>query len=213
MNWNEYRKILVNAVMSGVFISIAGTAFLSVKNPWFGSFLFGLGLLTILCFNFKLYTGAIGYLAAKKKADFCPYLPVLGVIWTGNLLGCLICGNLLRMTRFSEPIYERALLLSEAKVGDGAISILILAFFCGLLMYTAVEVFAQKQIDGFVRGCIVFLCVMVFILCGFEHCVANMYYFSLANAWSVQTIVWLLLMTLGNSLGGMLIPLSDRFRK
>ena len=48
----------------------------------------------------------------------------------------------------------------------------------------------------------VFLCVMVFILSGFEHCIANMYYFSVAGVWSKDTFLLILLMTLGNSIGG-----------
>ena len=48
---------------------------------------------------------------------------------------------------------------------------------------------------------------MVFILCGFEHCVANMYYFSVAGMWSGKALVYLLVMTLGNSVGGILFPL------
>ena len=49
--------------------------------------------------------------------------------------------------------------------------------------------------------------MIVFILCGFEHCVANMYYFSIAGAWSMKTLGYVLVMTLGNSVGGVLIPL------
>ena len=50
----------------------------------------------------------------------------------------------------------------------------------------------------------------VFILCGFEHCVANMYYFSVAGMWSWKTLGWVLMMTLGNSVGGVLFPLLRR---
>ena len=53
---------------------------------------------------------------------------------------------------------------------------------------------------------ILFICVSVFILSGFEHCVANMFYFFLAGMWSLKAVGYLLIMTVGNSLGGMLIP-------
>ena len=56
----------------------------------------------------------------------------------------------------------------------------------------------------------VFICVMVFILSGFEHCVADMYYFSVADGWSANALVRTLWMTLGNSLGGFLLPLLGR---
>ena len=49
--------------------------------------------------------------------------------------------------------------------------------------------------------------VIVFILCGFEHCVANMYYFTVGGVWGWKAVAYLLLMTLGNAAGGVLIPL------
>ena len=55
--------------------------------------------------------------------------------------------------------------------------------------------------------------VTVFILCGFEHCVANMFYFSMAGIFSVQMLVFLLLNTVGNCIGGLLIPLVYRMLK
>ena len=57
---------------------------------------------------------------------------------------------------------------------------------------------------------ILFFGVAVFILCGFEHCVANMYYFSVAGMWSWKTLGWVLMMTLGNSVGGVFFPLLRR---
>ena len=68
-------------------------------------------------------------------------------------------------------------------------------------MYVAVDGFKEKG-----NPLILFLCVSVFILSGFEHCVANMFYFAMAGAWSAKTVLYLLIMTLGNSVGGMLIP-------
>ncbi len=54
---------------------------------------------------------------------------------------------------------------------------------------------------------------MVFILCGFEHCVANMFYFSVAGCWSGKLLLRLLVMTLGNTVGGVLFPLARRWLK
>ena len=52
-----------------------------------------------------------------------------------------------------------------------------------------------------------FFGVMVFILSGTEHCVADMFYFWMAGAWSGQAVVRLLVITLGNAVGGVLLPL------
>ena len=54
----------------------------------------------------------------------------------------------------------------------------------------------------------IFLGVTVFILCGFAHCVANMFYFSAANVWGGWALLYMLVMTLGNACGGVIIPLA-----
>ena len=55
-----------------------------------------------------------------------------------------------------------------------------------------------------------FLGVVVFILGGFEHCVANMFYFSVSNLWSGKAALYLLIITFGNLAGAVLVPLIVR---
>ena len=54
----------------------------------------------------------------------------------------------------------------------------------------------------------IFLGVTVFILCGFEPCVANMFYSSAANVWGGWALLYMLVMTLDNACGGVIIPLA-----
>ena len=68
-------------------------------------------------------------------------------------------------------------------------------------MYIAVEGYKKCQ-----NPLILVACVADFILCGFEHCIADMFYFSLARAWSMDSLIAVLVITVGNSLGGMFIP-------
>ena len=56
----------------------------------------------------------------------------------------------------------------------------------------------------------IFFGVTVFVLCGFEHCVANMFYFTVGRAWSGQAVLYLLIMTAGNAVGGVSLPLLRR---
>lgn len=86
-------------------------------------------------------------------------------------------------------------------------SLFVLGIFCGLLMYAAVEGYKRVQ-----NPLILCFCVAVFILCGFEHCIADMFYYSLAGGWNGDVIVRILVITVGNSLGGMLLPLADKLR-
>ena len=198
-------KIFSESVLAGVFIGISGTVFLSIDNKIAGAFLFSLGLLAILCFQLKLFTGAVGYLVAQKNAF--RYLLELVAIWIGNFIGTWIVGNLVRFSRISEHISIKALDLCCVKMTDSILSLLILSFFCGILMFSAVESFKRKDLPDSARVFMVFLCVSVFILCGFEHCIANMYYFSVCGGIEIESFLRICLMTLGNSLGGMIVPL------
>ena len=206
-------KLFLNAVLAGLFIGIAGTVCMAVPHAVMGAFLFGFGLLTIVSYGFKLYTGAVGYLAIQGK-NAPRYLLELLLIWLGNLAGCFTVGFLVRQTRSFPGFAERVANVCAAKAGDSFVSWLILSFFCGILMYVAVETFKRKEeLSATVRVPVLFLCVAIFILSGYEHCIANMYYFSAAGMWSWKALGAIGVMTLGNSLGGMLLPFAGHVKR
>ena len=72
-------------------------------------------------------------------------------------------------------------------------------------MYVAVDGYKTSK-----HPAILFLGVAAFILCGFEHCIADMFYFSLAGAWSGRAALCILVITLGNTAGAILIPLFKK---
>ena len=128
----------------------------------------------------------------------------------GKLLGTIITALLILNTRiFNISIRAREMVI--IKISDNYLSIFILSIFCGILMYLAVNTY--KEVKDIGKYLAVFLGVIVFILCGFEHCIANMYYFSVSSTWSLNTLLYLLVMILGNSLGGILIPLCNKVIK
>lgn len=201
-------KCLVKSIVAGVMIGIGGTIYLSVENKVVGSILFAIGLFAIVVYGFNLYTGKIGYLVTNFNFK---YIKELIITLMGNFIGTLFVGFILRYTRIYSLISEKAKTLVDIKLDDTIISILILSFFCGILMYFAVN--SYKELKDVGRYIAVFLGVIVFILCGFEHCIANMYYFSVSSSWCLNGFLYLLVMILGNSLGGMLIPLCDKIIK
>ncbi len=185
-------------------IAIGGTVFLSIENKVIGASLFSIGLFGVLIYNLNLYTGKIGYLITNFNLK---YVKELAITIIGNFIGACSVGFILRYTRIYDKIYEKSLILANAKLNDNILSIFILSIFCGLLMYFAVNGF-KKQTD-FGKYLVVYLGVVVFILCGFEHCIANMYYFSVADIWSLKTLGYTGIMVLGNSVGSFIIPLCN----
>ena len=185
-------------------IAIGGTVFLSIENKVIGASLFSIGLFGVLIYNLNLYTGKIGYLITNFNLK---YIKELIITLIGNFIGACSVGFILRYTRIYDNIYEKSLMLVNTKLNDNILSIFILSIFCGLLMYYAVNGF-KKQTD-FGKYLVVYLGVAVFILCGFEHCIANMYYFSVADIWSLKTLGYTGIMVLGNSIGSFIIPLCN----
>ncbi len=198
-------KILVRAILAGVMISIGGTIYLTCESKLLGAFLFSIGLYAICAFGLNLYTGKIGYVVDNKPK----YLIELLITLIGNLIGTVACGYLLFLTRIGDKLRGVAGVISEVKLNDNLLSIFILAIFCGIIMYLAVDLF--KRLGDFGKYMGIFMGITVFILAGFEHCVANMYYFSAANMWTWKTVLYVLVMVLGNSAGSILLALGMKY--
>ena len=203
----KYIKIFVSAALAGAVISIGGTVFLSLDNKVLGALMFTVGLFTICTFGFHLFTGKVCYVFGNDGG----YALALPVIWLGNLCGTVLTAFLESLTRIGPALQEKAAVLCAVKLGDGIGSIFLLAVLCNILIYIAVDGFGKNPHELGKYLSLLFG-VMVFILCSFEHCVANMYYFSIAGAWSLKTLGYVLVMTLGNAVGGVLIPLFRKWR-
>lgn len=202
-NIKESISILLKGIYAGIMIGIGGTIYLSVSNQVVGAILFAIGLLTICVYKMNLYTGMIGYILENKLG----YLKTLTFTLLGNLLGTIITALLILNTRIAK-ISIRAREMAIIKISDNYLSIFILSVFCGILMYIAVNNFKKGE-DSIIKYLSIFICVVVFILCGFEHCIANMYYISLAKAWSFKSAISMLFMIFGNSVGAIIMSLFN----
>jgi len=201
----EKVRQFISAIIAGFILGIGGTVFLTQGNSVVGSFLFAIGLYSIIVFRLQLYTGKIGYLPFQKLS----YCVELGLTWAGNLLGTFISAMFIRNTRIFAGFSERVGEISQVKLEDGALSIFLLSIFCGVLMFIAVDAYRIGK-GSTLKALAIFIPVMVFILSGFEHVIANMFYFSLAGVWDLHCLIWVIIMTIGNSIGGMMIPVYQK---
>lgn len=203
----ERLRVFLSGVLAGLCIALGGTAFLSMESKLAGALFFTVGLFVICIFKLHLFTGKVCYVFENSLG----YAADLALVWLGNLAGTFLAAQALLLTRIGPALAAKAQGLCQSKLDDGLLSILILAVFCNIMIYIAVEGFNRAPHD-LGRYIALFLGVAVFILCGFEHCVANMYYFSVAGAWSGKALLYLLVMTLGNALGGVLFPVLRRLK-
>ncbi len=197
-------SVLIKAVLAGACIGIGGIVYLSLDNKMVGAFCFAVGLYIICTQSLNLFTGKVGYLVNNDR----DYLIDLGIIWLGNLVGTYLTSFMVLQTRVGAKLASAGVAICEAKIADSYLSLFILGIFCGILMFAAVDGYKKCN-----NPLIIFFCVAVFILCGFEHCVADMVYVSLGSLWSVDMLIRILIISLGNSLGGILIPLANKFEK
>lgn len=193
-------KNTINGVLAGTMISIGGTVFLSLVgvNKIIGAILFSVALLCICMQGYSLYTGKIGFvLSNHSKED-------MSVLWFGLL------GNAIATVAFGlalgyaiPGIVSAAVPLCAAKLEQTLLQTFIRAVFCGMLMYQAVSIYKkhEKNIFG------ILFCIPVFILSGFEHSIANMFYFAAARSLSIEVLVYTLTVILGNSVGGIFFEL------
>ena len=198
----NYGKTFIGAVLAGIAIGLGGLVFLSVDNKVIGSFLFTIGLFTVCTMGFNLFTGKVCYTFQNDTA----YKIGLPVIWLGNLVGTGLTAGCAWMTRVAPAVSEKAMGLCQTKLGDSYASLFFLGILCNIFIYIGVEGYKSNPHE-FGKYLALVFGVMVFILCGTEHCVADMFYFWMAGAWSGQAVVRLLVITLGNAVGGVLLPL------
>ena len=204
----KYLDYIIKGIYAGIAIGIGGVAYLAIANKIVGSFIFSIGILTVCMYSFNLYTGKVGYILVNKVS----YVIELLLSLIGNFIGTFLVGNLMRLTRFSSYI-QVAKNIVTTKLNDNVLSIFILSIFCGIIMYIAVNNY-KKESSDIGKHILIVMGVMAFILCGFEHCVANMFYFSIAGVWSVKVVLYLLVMVAGNSVGSVFIAWCyNRFSK
>lgn len=202
-----YKNAFFAAIAAGIFIGIGGTVLLSLKDAAspiaglyniIGACAFTIALLCICMMGLYLFTGKVGFLVYDHSGTNILTV-VSGLL--GNLVGTFLTAQVVRIARPNTIAVAQALV--APKLADQVWYQTILSgIMCGILMYTAVRIYRDHK-----SPVAIFFCVPVFILSGFEHSIADMFYFFQAGVFSLDVAVFLLLVIIGNAIGGMLLPL------
>lgn len=195
----------IKAIMGGICIGIGGAAYLSCGNPIVGSLIFSIGLLLICMNGFKLFTGSISYIRLETRS-----ITNAIVILVGNIVGAWFIGLIFYISR--PDMLNHAANICFNKLDEGW-RIMPLAFMCNILIFFAVDLFGRAPINSFIRVLNLVLCVMVFILSGYEHCIANVFYFSAVQLFDAKVFAYLLLNVIFNAVGGICIYRFIRLAK
>ena len=177
------------SVLAGIFISIGAIVYLKVGGV-VGATLFSVGLMSVLAFQAKLFTGKAGLLVHREINPL-----ELGKIWLGNWFGCFLVAFLVALTPLGAVLGEAAAAIAAVRIANGFWVNVIMGIGCGILMTCAVE--GYKRTDNWLFAIIP---VAVFILIGFNHCVADMFYLMISTH-TVGGAYTLLPTTIGNIIG------------
>ncbi len=179
-------QILMKSIYAGFVIGIGGIIYLSVENKIMGSLLFSFGLLTIVTQGFYLYTGKIGFVKEFKE------LPDMAVTICGNYIGTMITAGLANAAQLKIDSSK----LVDVKLDHNLWNVFFLSVLCGVMMYLAIDNYNKNKNIVFIIAP-----VMIFILSGFEHSIANMFYFNLAGSFGPKSFGYILTMLAGNGIG------------
>ncbi len=200
-------KTFIFSVLAGICIGMGAVVNLSCDNKVIGALFFTLGLFIIVTNGFNLFTGKVCYVFDNPIG----YTVDCAVIWLGNLVGTCAAAFCVGATRIGQTMTDKSRAIVDIKLNDEWYSLLILGFFCNILIYIAVDGFKnnEHQLGKYLA---LFLGVAAFILCSYEHCVADMFYFAMAGEFSVKALLCLGIITLGNILGGVFMPLCKKLK-
>lgn len=180
-------KINRTSILSGILIGVGVIINTFSQNKYIGAMLFSFALLTIIKLQLQLFTGQIGFFT-EKRYDIKEYSLML----IFNFVGVTLSTFLALMTK-NETDINFMIEIANKKFAHTYLELFICGLFCGLLMLIAV--YTKDTI-------IVIFCIMIFILSGYEHCVAD-FPFLLLNL-SLENIIKFLFIVLGNSAGSII---------
>ena len=224
-------KMFVLAIFAGCFIAVAGigatTAAVSIESASLARLVsarvFPAGLAMVLIAGSELFTGnnLIIIPVLEKKVKVYEMLINWVVVYFGNLAGTMLVAFLV-VKGHTPDLFDGALADSIVNAANIRTTMdfsdaFIRGILCNFLVCIAVWMsFAAKKISGKIMA--LYFPIMIFVLCGFEHSIADMYYVSAGlftkaeYGIEAESLTWfnfffknLLPVTLGNLVGGCLI--------
>ena len=182
MKTKSIVNVILRGLLAGICISIGSIVYMNVRGV-VGPVLFATGLMSIFTLDLYLYTGKVPYVKRIEE------LPFILTILLSNFVGCCIT------YLFPNPA---SIDIVNQKLSQPLLQLFVEAMLCNALIYIACE--ANKKGNTL----LVIFAVATFILCGFEHSIANVCFFVCAGEFSMDAILNTLIVVVGNAFGGLI---------
>lgn len=184
------KNIFFPAIFAGILISLGGIAYLKVGGLS-GAFLFAFGLASVVNYKLPLFTGRAGFVKLNSNG-----LTELFVTWLGNLVGCALIGVFIGSG--DVVLRECSVFAISTRYCLDITHVFFSGVLCGIIMTTAVKFASKGEYIPLLLG------VPLFIMCGFSHSIADLFYLSamqFPTQFDSNTIVAYLTVFLGNFVG------------
>lgn len=180
----------IKSIAAALTITVAGYCNLLCDVRWIGAALFSFGLIYVCKYKLNLFTGMAGYITLRKTPSFIVSIAV-------NLVSAFAVG---RVLSYNHKAVELASALIATKIDNNIVMTLISSVMCGVLIFLAVDYYKKfSSIIGIIFA------IPIFVLCGFDHAVADAFYIGVAGGMNETPVLFLLMVVIGNVVGSTLV--------
>lgn len=186
-------KLFVLAVLAGAFIAFAGAgsnmaAFNLLASP--GTYglgrmvagsVFTAGLIMVVLAGGELFTGNVLIIAtlADRKTTVAKMLRNWGIVYVGNFVGAVLIAFMCyyggQFTGGDSLLGAVTVKIAAGKATMPVMKAFVMGIMCNWLVSLAVWMsYSSTTVGGKIAA--MFFPIWIFVTCGFEHCIANMYY-------------------------------------
>lgn len=195
----NFWLFIIRSLLAGFMIGVGGLAYIVTGNP----FVFPIGLLIVCLYDLRLFTGKICYRLYSPLAFLAMYVL--------NAIGAGAFGGLARLAR--PDLVDKVVALCNNKLSESTLRLAILSILCNVMIFLAVDLYTMHRreinsVMGIMSIVVLIFSTSIFVMCGFEHCIANIFYFAYAEV--TPTIKFLAVNVIFNAIGGILFGYAFR---
>ncbi|WP_148866371.1 formate/nitrite transporter family protein [Thermosediminibacter litoriperuensis] len=219
----SFEQMLFLGIFAGVYIGFGGFASITImqtiKNidaglmKFVGAMVFPVGLMLVIICGAELFTGnnLMVFAVLKREITVSALLRNWGTVYFANFLGSVTLAFLVSKSGLLQgDVLNLTFSIAQNKIFQDPVVPFIRGILCNILVVLAV-LMATASLDIISK---IFSCwfpIMLFVLSGYEHSVANMFFMPLAKfggmdiSWAQIFLNNLIPVTLGNIVGGAVV--------
>lgn len=220
------EQMVALGIFAGIYIGFGGfgsiTIMQTMKNidaglmKFFGAMVFPVGLMLVVVCGAELFTGnnLMTFAFLKQEITFYALIRNWITVYFSNFAGSMILAYLITKSGLlKDNVMNMAFSIAQSKISLSIAQAFVRGILCNILVVLAVLMAAASQdIISKIFSC--WFPIMLFVLSGYEHSVANMFFLPLAKyggfnmGWGDILLKNIIPVTLGNVVGGAIfVPL------